>query len=238
MRMFHLCVVLSFVSIASSTAVSPYESLAQSAPGNQPLNMGMEPASLLQSKSTTSPEFVSTDGAVANTFMQTSSQVVEPTIPGHVLASASSEAAEARFKEATEGAGEANTLKTALDEINKDIVTKSNQVMEEKKWVKQVNEITDQYMKKVKRVQANIGMTRSDIKKLFLKKRQIQNLILQQQLDGKLKDAQSDLDTLTGALSNVRNKADAFERNKKAVSNTVSVIQDQLKRLRGESGDE
>lgn len=144
----------------------------------------------------------------------------------------------ARFSEMQGGDGDDKSsmtanLETALEEIKHDIVVKSKQVMEEKAWVAQVREIMQQYELKVQRVETNINTLRGDVKSLYKKKRQIENLMLQEKLDSKLNDAKADLATLDNALMHVKNKEKSFEKNKQDVATTVSVIKDQLNKLRG-----
>lgn len=141
-----------------------------------------------------------------------------------------------RFTE-KEGDGEKNSmqanLEIALEEIKHDIVVKSKQVMEEKAWVSQVREIMQQYELKVQRVEQNINTLRTEVKTLYKKKRQIENLMLQEKLDAKLNDAKADLRTLDNALMHVKNKERSFEKNKQDVATTVSAIKEQLNKLRG-----
>lgn len=125
-------------------------------------------------------------------------------------------------------------LQEAWKEIKVDIVAKSHQAQDEKKWVDQVKDIIDTYKGKMDRVVGNVGQLRKSIRDLYVKKRQIENLMLQKKLENKLQDASSDLGTLTKALAHVAGKADTFKANKKNVEDSIASIKMQLSKLRGE----
>lgn len=125
-------------------------------------------------------------------------------------------------------------LTEAWKEIKVDIVAKSHQAQDEKKWVDQVKDIIDTYKGKMDRVVGNVGQLRKGIRDLYVKKRQIENLMLQKKLEGKLQDASSDLGTLTKALAHVKGKADTFSMNKENVEDSIKSIKAQLQKLRGE----
>lgn len=133
--------------------------------------------------------------------------------------------------------GETANLEQGLEEIKQDIVEKSHQVMEEKKWVDQVRSITQEYELKMHRVELNINNLRTQVKGLFTKKKQIENMMLQKKLEVKLKDATSDLTTLNTALNHVKHKANNFQRNKSDVEKTINAIKTQLNRLQGKPDD-
>jgi len=75
--------------------------------------------------------------------------------------------------------------------------------------------------------------TKGEVKVLFKKKKQIENLKIQRQLEKKLKDATSDLGTLKSALSHVRSKASEFSKTKNQIKQTIISIHTQLAKLKG-----
>jgi len=73
-------------------------------------------------------------------------------------------------------------LAEALQTVKDQIVAKANEIKAEKKWVREVTKIIEAYVKKVRRVNANIRNLQKDIKSLFRKKKQIENMIVQRKL--------------------------------------------------------
>jgi len=125
-------------------------------------------------------------------------------------------------------------LEIALAAIKQDIMVRNRQLEEEKAWVAEVRKITEQYNKKVHRVEADIVKVRNEVKELFKKKKQVENLKIQRQLEAKLKDATSDLSTLQQALHHVVSKSQEFEKTKQEIKKTIYGIHTQLAKLKGE----
>jgi len=125
-------------------------------------------------------------------------------------------------------------LDIALAAIKQDIMVRNRQLEEEKNWVNEVHKITEQYNKKVHRVEADIVKTRNEVKSLFKKKKQVENLKIQRALEAKLKDATSDLSTLQQALHHVKSKSQEFEKTKNEIKKTIYGIHTQLAKLKGE----
>lgn len=125
-------------------------------------------------------------------------------------------------------------LDIALAAIKQDIMVRNRQLEEEKQWVAEVRKITEQYNKKVHRVEADIVKTRNEVKSLFKKKKQVENLKIQRALEAKLKDATSDLSTLQQALHHVKSKSQEFEKTKQEIKKTIYGIHTQLAKLKGE----
>lgn len=125
-------------------------------------------------------------------------------------------------------------LDIALAAIKQDIMVRNRQLEEEKNWVGEVHKITEQYNKKVHRVEADIVKTRNEVKALFKKKKQVENLKIQRALEAKLKDATSDLSTLQQALHHVKSKSQEFEKTKDEIKKTIYGIHTQLSKLKGE----
>jgi len=78
-------------------------------------------------------------------------------------------------------------LDIALAAIKQDIMVRNRQLEEEKNWVGEVHKISEQYNKKVHRVEADIVKVRNQVKELFKKKKQVENLKIQRQLEEKIK---------------------------------------------------
>jgi len=131
-------------------------------------------------------------------------------------------------------AAKKDKLDIALAAIKQDIMVRNRQLEEEKNWVNEVHKITEQYNKKVHRVEADIVKTRNEVKALFKKKKQVENLKIQRQLEAKLKDATSDLSTLSQALHHVKSKSAEFEKTKQEIKSTIYGIHTQLAKLKGE----
>jgi len=129
--------------------------------------------------------------------------------------------------------GSKNKLEIALSAIKQDILVRDRQVNDEKAWVAQVRKVVEQYNAKVKRVLADIEKTKGEVKVLFKKKKQIENLKIQRQLEKKLKDATSDLTTLKSALNHVKSKANEFAKTKNEIKKTIISIHTQLAKLKG-----
>jgi chromosome segregation ATPase len=125
-------------------------------------------------------------------------------------------------------------LDIALAAIKQDIMVRNRQLEEEKNWVNEVHKITEQYNKKVHRVDADIVKVRNEVKALFKKKKQVENLKIQRALEAKLKDATSDLSTLQQALHHVKSKSQEFEKTKQEIKKTIYGIHTQLAKLKGE----
>jgi len=125
-------------------------------------------------------------------------------------------------------------LDIALAAIKQDIMVRNRQLEEEKAWVGEVHKITEQYNKKVHRVEADIVQLRNQIKELFKKKKQVENLKIQRALEAKLKDATADLATLQQALHHVKSKSQEFEKTKNEIKRTIYGIHTQLAKLKGE----
>jgi len=125
-------------------------------------------------------------------------------------------------------------LDIALAAIKQDIMVRNRQLQEEKSWIGEVHKITEQYNKKVHRVEADVVALRNQIKELFKKKKQVENLKIQRALESKLKDATADLSTLQQALHHVKSKSQEFEKTKNEIKSTIYGIHVQLAKLKGE----
>jgi hypothetical protein len=132
------------------------------------------------------------------------------------------------------GAAKMKALHEALQSVKDQIVAKASQIKSEKKWVKEVTKIIETYVVKTRRVNMNIRQLQKQVKELFRKKKQIDNLIVQRKLEKKLKVANKDLTTLQSALHNVKKKHDAFMKSKRDVTVTIGAIESELGKLKGQ----
>lgn len=123
-------------------------------------------------------------------------------------------------------------LADALQAVKDHIVAKANQIKSEKRWVKEVTAIIQSYVIKTRRVNANIRTLQAEVKELFRKKKQIENMILQRMLEKKLRTATDDLHVLREALTAVQKKEDAFNQSKNNIRETIAQIEQELSKLR------
>jgi len=127
-------------------------------------------------------------------------------------------------------------LQDALANVKDQIIFKANEIKSEKRWVKEVTKIIQTYIKKTRKVNANIKNLQKEVKVLFRKKKQIENMIVQRKLEKKLKVASQDLTTIKGALKSVKAKAVVFKKSQDDIKNTIGAMKNELKKLRGEVG--
>jgi len=100
--------------------------------------------------------------------------------------------------------------------------------------VKAVTKITASYEEKVKRVEEHIIVLRKEQKKLFTKKKQIENLKLQRRLEAKLRDANDELTALQESLKHVQIKNEELNKSHMDLRATIINIENQLAKLKGE----
>lgn len=124
-------------------------------------------------------------------------------------------------------------LAAAMKAVKEDIMSKLREAKRESAWVNDVQRIVTQYNKKVRNVKKNLKKIRGDIRSLIEKKRQIRNAQIQAQLQDRLRDASGDLEMITGKLNSINAQAKAFNKNKNAIADTISKINNELKKLKG-----
>jgi len=125
-------------------------------------------------------------------------------------------------------------LNLALDAVKEDILSTNKQITDERKWVIAVAKIIASYNDKMKRVEAHIIALRKEMKALYRKKKQIENLKLQKALEAKLREARDELATLTNSLKHVAVKQGELNRSGADLRQTIAGIQSQLAKLRGQ----
>lgn len=116
-------------------------------------------------------------------------------------------------------------------------MTKLRQIERESQWVTGVRTIIDQYSEKVQNVEENIENLRNQVKELYQKKKQIENIQLQMSLKEKLRDALEDLETLKTAISHVKKKEEEFSNTRGTIERTISGINKQLAALQQGNAD-
>jgi len=125
-------------------------------------------------------------------------------------------------------------LNLALEAVKEDILSTNKQINDERRWVIAVSKIISSYNTKMKRVEAHIISLRKEMKSLYRKKKQIENLKLQKALEAKLKEAKAELATLTNSLKHVAVKQGELNKSGRDLRATISGIQAQLAKLRGQ----
>eukprot|EP00310_Coccolithus_braarudii_P013989 CAMPEP_0183349822 /NCGR_PEP_ID=MMETSP0164_2-20130417/13884_1 /TAXON_ID=221442 /ORGANISM="Coccolithus pelagicus ssp braarudi, Strain PLY182g" /LENGTH=277 /DNA_ID=CAMNT_0025521611 /DNA_START=51 /DNA_END=884 /DNA_ORIENTATION=- len=135
-------------------------------------------------------------------------------------------------------AGKMGELEKALDAVKSEIVHKAKSIKSEKQWVQEVTKIIESYVHKTRRVNANIRKLQREVRDLFKKKKQIDNMIIQQRLLKKLAQANKDLAVIGGALNNVQKKQEKFSKSKENIAGTIGAIEAELSKLRGEGPGE
>jgi len=125
-------------------------------------------------------------------------------------------------------------LNLALAAVKEDILSTNKQITDERKWVIAVAKIIASYNDKMKRVEAHIIALRKEMKALYRKKKQIENLKLQKALEAKLKEARDELATLTNSLKHVQVKQGELNKSGADLRQTIAGIQAQLAKLRGQ----
>jgi len=86
----------------------------------------------------------------------------------------------------------------------------------------------------MQRVEAHIIALRKEMKMLYRKKKQIENLKLQKALANKLKEARAELKTLMESLKHVARKQGELNKSGRNLRQTIAGIQGQLAKLRGQ----
>jgi len=125
-------------------------------------------------------------------------------------------------------------LNLALAAVKEDILSTNKQITDERKWVIAVAKIIASYNDKMKRVEAHIIALRKEMKALYRKKKQIENLKLQKALEAKLKEARDELSVLTNSLKHVAVKQGQLNKSGMDLRQTIAGIQAQLAKLRGQ----
>jgi chromosome segregation ATPase len=132
---------------------------------------------------------------------------------------------------------ETKKMNDALDGLNEDLTTKTGQIKDAESWSKELTSMIDVYTKKLETVRTNVATAKEDVKTMFKKKKQIENLKIQKNLEAKLGDANSELTELTDAILNVKDKETEFDKSKKSIADTIADLQGQITKLKGGEGE-
>jgi len=133
----------------------------------------------------------------------------------------------------TSTGGSGDTLQQALQAIKEDILSSSEQAQAEKTWYDQVKVIVQDYSQKASRVKTHVESLIENIKTLYKKEKQVENLVMQEKLQQQLQAAQSDLSELETALNHVTPKVNSFLKTKEDIQGTIDGINAQLAKLQG-----
>lgn len=165
--------------------------------------------------------------AVCLVYAQTPASFIEATaqVDGQVSAGANAEPAAFLSED--------EKLDAALQALGEDIIAKSKQIKNEETWVGEVKKIVTLYTKKLQHVVTNVKNLRAEVRRLYIKKRQIQNLKIQTALNARMKEAKADLTTLESKLSLVKSRANDFTRTKGGILKTIKMLQSKMDELQG-----
>jgi len=222
MRSLCLIVVVLFAAVAS----------AQDFNLNSPSYDFLERGSLMLADPSASPAagvqpvIVTPQLAVPNIASLSATQ------PSSTVATISSD------NEQTEDDPEMIKLKQAQEAVKEDIMGNAKQIGDERKWIEAVRKIIAAYTDKVNRVHEHITALRREQRKLFFKKKQIDNLMLQRRLEAKLKDANDEMSTLKNTLDRVQQKSHELTESHESLQTTIIKLEKQLGKLRGSDADE
>ncbi len=115
-------------------------------------------------------------------------------------------------------------MNLALDAVKQNILYTNKQINTERRWVIAVAKIITSYNTKMQRVEQHIISLRKEMKKLYRKKKQIENLKLQYRLKKKLKDAKTEHSTLSNSLSKISSKRKQLDASGEHLRSTIADI--------------
>jgi len=125
-------------------------------------------------------------------------------------------------------------LDIALGAVKEEIMVRAKQLHLQKTWTGKVTKLIDEYQQKLNKVQGNIVSLRVQTKALLRKKKQIQNVQVQNKLRYKLKLAQSDLNRLQKQMEHIAGKENEFTDTEKQLKGTMNALKNSLLKLRGQ----
>lgn len=125
-------------------------------------------------------------------------------------------------------------LDIALGAVKEEIMVRAKELHLEKDWSQKVATLIDQYQQKLQKVSGNIVSLRAQTKALLRKKKQIQNVQVQNKLRYKLKLAQSDLNRLQKQMEHIAGKENEFADTEKQLKGTMNALKNSLLKLRGQ----
>lgn len=125
-------------------------------------------------------------------------------------------------------------LDIALGAVKEEIMVRAKELHKEKDWAKRVAQLIDEYQQKLAKVTGNIAHLRAQTKELLRKKKQIQNVQVQNKLRYKLELAQSDLNRLMKQMEHIAGKENEFSDTEKELKSTMNALKASLLKLRGQ----
>jgi len=125
-------------------------------------------------------------------------------------------------------------LSVALDAVKEEIMVRAKELHLEKDWATKVATLIDNYQQKLLKVNNNIVALRAQTKALLRKKKQIQNVQVQNKLRYKLKLAQADLNRLQKQMEHIAGKENEFADTERNLKNTMNALKNSLLKLRGQ----
>jgi uncharacterized protein YoxC len=125
-------------------------------------------------------------------------------------------------------------LDIALDAVKEEIMVRAKELHLEKDWSKKVAALIDEYQQKLAKVTGNIAHLRAQTKALLRKKKQIQNVQVQNKLRAKLRMAQADLNRLQKQMEHIAGKENEFSDTEKQLKTTMNALKNSLLKLRGQ----
>jgi len=126
-------------------------------------------------------------------------------------------------------------LDLALSATREEIMVHAKELHAEKAWAKKVGGLITEYQQKLNQVHSNIDKLRGQTKKLLKKKKQIQNIQVQNKLKAKLTVAQSDLNRLQKQMNHIHGKENEFADTERQLKNTMGQLKNSLLKLKGQS---
>jgi len=125
-------------------------------------------------------------------------------------------------------------LEIALGAVKEEIMVRAKELHKEKDWSKKVAHLIDEYQQKLAKVDGNIVHLRAQTKALLRKKKQIQNVQVQNKLRYKLQLAQADLNRLQKQMEHIAGKENEFSDTEKQLKGTMNALKNSLLKLRGQ----
>jgi len=125
-------------------------------------------------------------------------------------------------------------LDVALGAVKEEIMVRAKELHKEKDWSQKVATLIDEYQQKLSKVSNNIVLLRTQTKALLRKKKQIQNVQVQNKLRHKLKLAQADLNRLQKQMEHIAGKENEFSDTERQLKGTMNALKNSLLKLRGQ----
>lgn len=125
-------------------------------------------------------------------------------------------------------------LDIALSAVKEEIMVRAKELHLEKEWSKKVSVLIEEYQTKLAKVSNNIVNLRSQTKALLRKKKQIQNVQIQNKLRYKLQLAQADLNRLQKQMEHIAGKENEFADTERQLKDTMHQLKNSLLKLRGQ----